>query len=178
MEKSRLPQLLLLYGDREDTSLTLPLCGLLSRMGGVRYLGFGLAAEYPLAASRFLLFETAELRCCGAEQALLVLKQGSDYPEGFSPPEHLTVLAQSAKPDWLAAEDGKQLEWIDLDCGAESTLSLSSLRESRAVLELRRTVTLADGTALEPGAFPLELHAPAEGFPLLCCCALRLLGEG
>ncbi|MCL2106909.1 MAG: hypothetical protein FWH26_07650 [Oscillospiraceae bacterium] len=170
------PHHVVLLGSPSDTSLTLPLCRALESLGGVLFAGHGCLAAYgaPEASRRrFLLWETEALFSLGAENALLVLKQGTPFPQDVGGVQRLTVLADHPAPAFPAL---RGVEWIGCACGeGRSELALSSLREDRAVAELRRPLTRPDGKALEPGEFPIRLSAPMEGYPLLCCCAVELL---
>jgi hypothetical protein len=171
------PQLILLYGDLQDTTLTLPLSRTLAALGGVLYCGAGCTALYgdPGAAGlRFVLHETEQLHSCGVEDALVICQLGAAFPQTLGFAERLFVLAASPAPP-----RAEGMVWLGCACGEESTLALSSLREESAVVELRRALPLPGGDALEPGEFPLRLPAPLEGYPLLCYCGLALLfGNG
>ncbi len=168
------PQLVILYGDPQDTTLTLPICRALAALGGVLYYGDGCAAVYGesgAAGLRFVLLETSQLRACGAEDALIVCKHGAVFPQNLGRPERLYVLT-AAPPHGEAAAG---LEWLDCAWGESSALALSSLREDCAVVELRRTIPLPGGGELESGEYPLRLGVPMEGWPLLCCCGVQML---
>jgi len=142
----------ILYGDPEDASLTLPLCRALERLGGVAYLGPGRAAAYhePGRAPRFLLWETGALLCCDLPRALVLLKQGAAPPPDLSPLPQATVLGGGDLP------------------------ALSSVGERSAVVELRAPLPRMEGGALESGEYTVELAAPMEGYALLACCAAQL----
>lgn len=177
------PQLVFLYGDLRDTSFTLPLCRALAELGGVLYYGEGCAALYgaPGAAGpRFFLLETDRLRSCGAEDALVICKEGAAFPDNLSHPGRLYILANTSAPggttDCTAA--GGDKIWLGCGCGEGSALALSSLREDSAVVELRRAIPLPGGGAAEPTEIPMRLDAPTEGWPLLCACGVRVLFGG
>lgn len=169
-------QLVVLYGDLQDTTLTLPLCRTLAALGGVLYCGDGCTAvcgDPGAAGLRFVLLETERLRSCGAEDTLVICKLGAAFPQSAGFAERLYALAAAPPPP-----PAEGLEWLGCACGEESTLALSSLREESAVVELRRTLPLPGGGALEPGEFPVRLRVPTEGYPLLCCCGVELLFGG
>ena len=167
------PQLIFLYGDSRDTSITLPLCRMLAGLGGVLCYGEGCAAIYGAsspAGPRFVLLETDRLHSCGMEDTLIILKEGAEFPQHLGHAGRLYVLANAPKPSEMA-----DIDWLGCACGEESVLALSSLREDSAVVELRRAVPLPGGGMAEPGEIPMRLEAPTPGWPLLCECGVRIL---
>ncbi|MDR1465563.1 MAG: hypothetical protein LBJ11_09750 [Oscillospiraceae bacterium] len=162
-----------LYGDVRDSSLSLPLCRSLERLGGVIYVGPGCVSVFG-QGQRCLLAELGRPESCGGEEALLILKRDEPFPREMSLPPRLTVIAAQPKPEDFPP--GRAVEWISCG-GVNNTLALSSLREDCAVVELRRTVSLPGGGTREPGELLFRLPAPMEGYPLLCCCAVELLLE-
>jgi hypothetical protein len=173
------PRTVLLYGPKEESSLTLPLCRALEGLGGVLYLGPEGIAAYGEAPRRFLLLETDGLLGCDLPAPLLVLKPGADEPSRFHAPEGTIVLANKSAP--LPPEPAGLLAprppacWLACECGEQSVLAISSLREESAVVELRQSLAMPGGGVLEPGEYPMQLPAPMEGYTLLCHCAATLL---
>jgi hypothetical protein len=64
-----------------------------------------------------------------------------------------------------------------ITCGLlnRDTISLSSISDSSAVLDIRREIRSLDDSIAEPQEIPIRLGKPSDNFALMAACAIIIL---
>lgn len=164
-----------LFGDRNDTSLTLPLCRCLERYGGVLYLGAGCIAEYSSQNSEFVLIETDCIENCNVENSIFILKSPELLSEmGFLPNEMNYIISEFN--DNIRAVPAKN-SLILCSTGSKGDILLSSLNQTSACISVQHCLKTLSGRQLDPCEFKVGMDTEIIGYPLLAICCVLILSE-
>ncbi|HZJ78069.1 MAG TPA: hypothetical protein VFD52_04665 [Clostridia bacterium] len=167
----------ILFGDKNDTSLTLPLCRCLERHGGVFYISDGCISEYSNTSPSFIVIESDSIENFNAEGSIFILK---------SPKSVKKILALNSENNYVVTEYSKALDTIReasnipiIRCssGNMGDVTLSSLNESSACVGIEHSITTLLGKKLEPCEFKVDLGSDICGYPLLAVCCVLILSE-
>ncbi|NLO46569.1 MAG: hypothetical protein GX107_08810 [Clostridiales bacterium] len=167
---------IILFGNREDTGFTLPLCRSLAKNGGALYLGSGCISEYSSVSPEFTVFETDRLDVCNADKTVIIFKGGTPEPS-FAPCDKVSVIAESGNAPAERFTSKHSLLLTTYGMNPDSCVSASSIGEKQAVVSVRRGVELISGKALEPCELTVKYSLRPDSFVLLPLCAVMILCE-
>jgi hypothetical protein len=162
-----------LFGDRNDTSLTLPFCRCLERHGGVLYSGSGCIAEYSQRKTDFVLIETDFIESYNAENSIFVLKS----PELFHCLNFITNENYIVISEYSDNINKGHAPVILCSTGSKGDILLSSLSESGACVSIQHCMTTLNGRQLDPCEFKVKADVAIMGYPLLAVCCVLILTE-
>src|SRR5690554_6716528 len=91
----------ILFGDKKDTSITLPLCRCLERHGGVFYISDGCISEYSDTNPSFIIIESDNIQNYDAENSIFVLKSPKLVDE---------IIALNSENSRIVTEYSKSLD--------------------------------------------------------------------
>ena len=168
---------IVLYGDKSDTSITLPLCRCLERQGGVLYYGGGYLAEYCCTAPKFAVFETETLKGCDGDNTVIIFKSSFDRPPDICRREGLCAVCETENrraADFLSA---RGVDIITCSAGDRGDLTISSIGDSRTVVNVSRCVTTLTGRCVLPGEVTIKTAPVSNAYALLAVCSVLLVSE-
>jgi|LSQX01.1.fsa_nt_gb hypothetical protein len=162
-----------LFGDRNDTSLTLPFCRCLERHGGVLYLGAGCIAEYSPRKTDFVLIETDFIESYNAENSIFVVKSPKLLHRlDFISNENYIIISEYSEN---VCKGGKPV--VLCSTGSKGDILLSSLNKSGACISVEHCLTTLTGKRLAPCEFKVKTDVDIMGFSLLALCGILILSE-
>lgn len=161
----------ILYGEKNDASLTLPLCRALSHNGGVLYIGEACVCEYSAVSPDFVVFETDTLENFTADKTIFIFKSSHNAAPKISPSDRAIIICDN--------DDNIKTDVPVITCGngISDSISLSSHSDGKAVIEVRKAVTLFSGNDLEKSEFCAVTGTKLDGYLLLAICATLILSE-
>ncbi len=166
---------IILFGDKSDTLITLPLCRSLERYGGVLYFGDGCLAEYSCSSPKFAVFETDTLCGCDTENTIIIFKSSfTDCPAvfGFDNVGAVCEASNRRAVDFLARS---RINFITCSMGGNGTVIPSSIGEQSAVVSVSECVTTLSGKCVLPCELTIKTAPIPNGYPLLAVCSVLLL---
>ena len=168
---------IVLYGDRSDTSLTLPLCRCLERQGGVLYYGGGHLADYCCAVPNFAVFETDTLRGCDGDNTVVIFKSAFNDPPDIWGRDGIRAVCE--KENIRAADflSSRGVDHLTCSAGDGGTLTVSSIGESCAVINVSSCITTFTGRYVMPGEVTIKTAPIPNAYALLAVCSVLLVSD-
>ena len=167
----------LLYGDRSDTSLTLPLCRCLERQGGVLYYGGGHLVEYASIAPKFAVFETDILKGCDSENTVLIFKSAFAEPPDIWGREGLCAVCEKENNREAELLADRGVDFLTCSSVGGGTLTVSSIGDSGAVVNVSECITTFSGRYVLPGEVKIKTAPFANAYAMLAVCSVLLVSD-
>ncbi|MCR4616506.1 MAG: hypothetical protein K5756_10240 [Clostridiales bacterium] len=168
---------IVLYGDRSDTSLTLPLCRCLERQGGVLYYGGGHLAEYCCAAPNFTVFETDTISGCDGDNTVVIFKSAFNQPPDIWGREGILAVCENENRRAVDFLSSRNVNMLTCSAGGRGALTISSIGDSGAVINLSRCLTTFTGRYVMPGEVTIKTAPIPNAYALLAVCSVLLVSD-
>lgn len=110
-----------------------------------------------------------------SETAIIVFKDSAKLPLDFQTNKQMVAIVDSCNKDAVRIASDTKVPAITCGLSACDTITLSSISEDSAVIDLQRCVTCFDGTIAEPQEIPVSLCSSIDSFALMCAAAIFVL---
>lgn len=167
---------IILYGDKKDLTINSKLRRTLSRYGGVLHVTGPSISDYGCDIPEFVLFDLEDLRNIQLNHAILIFKSRQKIePATISLSDGVVAVVEPENKEALALL--RESNAVALTCGmsGRSTLTISSIDETSAVISLQRETKTLNGILIEPSEIRVSLSERMEGYVLLAICAVCIL---
>lgn len=110
-----------------------------------------------------------------ADTSVIVFRDGREHTEGFEADGNTVAVVDSGSKDALIAVSKTGLPAITCGLAQCDTITLSSISEDSAVINIQRSITCFDGTVAEPQEIPVSLCSSIDNFALMCAALVFIL---
>ena len=167
---------IILYGEKNDTSISIRLCRVLQRNGGVLHICDGNITEYSIGTPNFLIYETDDIENFNSSSGILLFKTSQNSnTQKAALSDRIISIVESDNVAALKMLKDNGSDTVTCGMSSKDTITLSSIGENIAVLSIQREMKAVDGTAIQPSEIQVKLSKHIEGYPLLSVCAVLLL---
>ncbi|MDR2909122.1 MAG: hypothetical protein LBU86_04490 [Oscillospiraceae bacterium] len=108
-------------------------------------------------------------------KTIIVFQRAAELPVSLIEPDKSVVLVDSSKGELLSIVSASGLPAITCGMSNKDTVTLSSMDDDSAVVDLRRSITGFDGIVIEPQEIPARCKRAPHRFALMAAAAVRLL---
>ncbi|WRS28831.1 hypothetical protein U6B65_06820 [Oscillospiraceae bacterium MB08-C2-2] len=138
---------------------------------------FALQKEQGLSHS-FVVKDFDSL-CSGGEvpEALLIIYKNICTIKKEKIPSQALAVVDSTNRELVHFVSKTKLPAITCGMASMDTITLSSITEESAVINLQRTITCLDGQLVEPQEIPIKLHSAAGKYAIMAAAA-ALIASG
>lgn len=124
--------------------------------------------------------ELAVLDACNVERVdaprvIFLCKDARCLPCDFAEGTSAVAVVDSSNAALVRAVSGIRLPAVTCGLSPKDTITLSSIGEDSAVINLQRGITCLDGSVAEPQEIPVSLCAMPDRFVLMSAAAVFLL---
>ena len=168
----------MLYGDREDHSVSRALFRVLSERGRVAYWKDEGIEERGSGAVNYMIAEYETPPRLQVARGVFVFKDHISCPLPVQIPEGFVAVAHSASARSLALLRQNDCPAVVCGMSLRDTVTLSGNQQSSVAVSLQRQMVDLQGRTIEEREIPVSLSVPLEGYPLLAACAVLLLTQG
>ena len=109
------------------------------------------------------------------EKIIIARKQAKPFDKKILGEGKAVAVVDSSDAGLLEHFSQTKIPAITCGLNRRDTISLSSMSESQAVLDIRRGITCFDGTVIEPQEIPVRMKAPAYCFSLMAAASVIIL---
>lgn len=110
-----------------------------------------------------------------SDTAVVVFKEAGKLNVGFDTQKQVVAIVDSCNQDVMKLVSETELPAITCGLSARDTITLSSINEDSAVIDLQRSITCFDGKIMEPQEIPISLCSTIDSFALMCVAAIFIL---
>jgi len=169
---------IIIYGDFNENLIGLKLCRTLSKYGGVLHLYGGDINEISVGSPYFLVYETEHLNSLQVENAVVIFNNSNnlDCPK-IAPSCNISYIVNAQDSNALSKLLSLSIPAIVCGMSAKDSITISSIRETQAVISVQREITLLSGKKLEPCEFKVTNIDKVDEDDLLIVCAILILFE-
>lgn len=136
----------------------------------------GGALEAPAGPAELCIADAYAVKRRIGGDAVLLLRDAWDIPAGLCVQDRCIAVVDSGNDRLMRLVSGTGLPAITCGLSPRDTLTLSSIAEDSAVINLQRSVTCFGGAQVEPQEIPVQLTKSIGNFALMalaCVCILR-----
>lgn len=125
--------------------------------------------------AEFVITDTQSFDVIEAGATLVIYKDAQEIPPNFFEGQQAVAIVDSCNKDLYGFVNATKLPAITCGLSAKDTITLSSIGQDSAVIDLQRSVTCFDGTVVEPQEIPLQLSTAVDSFALMAAAAVFIL---
>lgn len=141
--------------------------------GTIHCLGRCLDAR--VGCAELILTDTWSFDLIFSETAIIIVKDGESLTTGFETNRQAIAVVDSCNKDVMRLVGETKLPAITCGLSARDTITLSSISEDSAVINIQRSISCFDGTVIEPQEIPVTLCSSIDSFALMCAAAIFIL---
>lgn len=125
--------------------------------------------------AEMLIADADEFELIYTDTAIVIFKDADKLAIDFETRKPAVALVDSCNEDMLKLASKTGFPAITCGLSPKDTITLSSIDEDSAVVDLQRSVTCFDGTVVEPQEIPVALYSSIDSFALMCVAAIFIL---
>lgn len=110
-----------------------------------------------------------------ADTAIIIFRGGDGFTPEIETGGRTVAVVDSGSKAALLAVSKTGLPAITCGLAQCDTITLSSINEDSAVINIQRSITCFDGTIAEPQEIPVSLCSSIDSFALMCAALLFIL---
>jgi len=138
----------------------------------------GKQVTVPQQPARVALLDAGGYAHLQSAETVVLFRRTRSISQGLLPPENCVAVVDSCDDELLRFVSGTRVPAITCGLSARDTMTLSSMGEDSAVLNLQRSVTCFDGAVADPQEIPVKLTRSINSYTLMAlACTFILCGD-
>lgn len=135
----------------------------------------GRCADARSESAELFLADAGSFDLIYSETAIVIFKDAEKLDTKFETNKQVVAIVDSCNKEALKLASETGFPAITCGLSTRDTITLSSINEDSAVINLQREITCFDGNVTEPQEIPVSLYSPIDSFALMCVAAIFIL---
>lgn len=125
--------------------------------------------------AQLVVSDTKSFDLIYSDMAVIIYKDAVKIPVLFEAPKQMVAVVDSCNKELPRLVSATNLPAVTCGLSPRDTITLSSINEDSAVIDVQRSITCFDGSVLEPQEIPVTLYSPIDSYTLMAAATIFIL---
>lgn len=125
--------------------------------------------------AQLVIADTKSFDLVYSDMSIVIYKDAMPMPVQLETQKQSLAVVDSCNKELLQLVSGTNLPAITCGLSPKDTITLSSINDDSAVIDVQRSIICFDGSVVEPQEIPVTLNSPIDNFTLMAAATIFIV---